>query len=183
MNYSLCLLKWVLLPLVDFTALADYALAGGDSLHVVILSQRVGETIDRTEKARYHLFGSVSAFASARVFQIDSGRCRLMFILTDRAAVQRESTAVVSLTEAFRLSEIIDNIEDIEEGRYVAGSSATTMWVDGHEIVRARRSASSDGWSGGTERSLPLGEPPGPQPGSKQLVASFKPTCIRPHLP
>jgi hypothetical protein len=181
MSHSLRVLKWVLPPLLVFTLLADHALAGGDSLHVVILSPRVGETIDRTEKARYHLFGSVSAFESARVFQIDSGRCRLMFTLMDRAGVQRESTAVLRMTEVFSMSEVIDNIEEIEKGRYAVGSSAATIWVDGHEIVRARssgspvgrRSASSDGWSGGTARSLPLGEPSGPQPRSMQYIFSI----------
>jgi hypothetical protein len=181
MNQSKCATRWVLLPFIISVVLPDVGVAGADSLHVVILSQRVGETIDRTEQARYHLFDGIDALDSARVFQIDSGRFRVVFTLADPSGVQRESTAVISLAQAFRLSEIIDNIEEIQQMRYVSRQSALTIWVDGRAIVRAaaqfvaahdpaERTGSSKYWRPGYDRNLPLGEAPGPQPRSMQYV-------------
>lgn len=179
MNSFLCGLRGILLSLIVFAVQAGHAAAGGDSLHFVTLSPRVGETIDRTEKVRYHLFAGVNAFESACLFQIDSGHYRLVFTLSDAGGAKRESTAVMSLAQVFRLSEIIDHIEEIEEARYASGQSAARIWVDGREIVRAPvpvvvgqdaagKLVVSDGWRGGYEWDLPLGEPSGPRPPTMQ---------------
>ncbi len=145
---------------------APGAFGGGDSLHTVILSPLVGRTIDHGDREYYGVFRSVDWFKSARLFATDNQRFLVVFTLKDPSGASRESTTVISQEEVFRLSETIDHVDEIRNGRYILGSSKATISIDGRSITRVP----IVGPYAGLPEKIPLGEPMDPKPGAMQWV-------------
>ena len=84
---------------------------------IVIISPRVGEIIDKTEKEYYHLFQSLDGFEQAFFFMDASNNFYANVSLTKNEAI---IDTVILYNEAYliRTSELIDNFESVAAGGY-----------------------------------------------------------------
>jgi hypothetical protein len=172
---------WAIFLTVPSISLSLTGSTGKDTLHSVILSPRVGDTIDVSERDHFRLFGNVPSFFCARVFRSDSAGYLLRLTLMDPNGALRDSTAPILAATVFRWSELINHFEDILEHKFRIGSKDATIYVDGSPVVLtlgdlvapgtgAQSSALYARYSKGLSEDLPLGEPPGPQPREMQYV-------------
>ncbi|MBI2430110.1 MAG: hypothetical protein HYV29_15185 [Ignavibacteriales bacterium] len=106
-----------------------------DTLKLVIVSQKVGTLIDRTERDQYHMMSSVNNFVSASFYITDSGKFYSRIESSDDSG-----TTIMTLQEypeavLFRLAEKINNYEDIMDRSYLIGQEPVTVYVVGGDPI------------------------------------------------
>jgi hypothetical protein len=85
---------------------------------IVIISPRVGEVIDKTEKDYFHLFQTIKEFEQGIFFEDSSGAYYGVIKYTNQNGISCDT--VINYSEAYllRTSELIDNLEKILAGGY-----------------------------------------------------------------
>lgn len=105
-----------------------------DSAEVVILSPKIGEAIDTSEREYYHIFPAVKNFISAVIVKLPNGKYEARFTTGSSTA---QKLIFVEMPEAliYSLAEKIDHYEEIEKGTYTFGTSPPLIQV-GTKIVK-----------------------------------------------
>src|SRR5512140_2533339 len=103
-----------------------------DSPKVVILSTRVGPVISRNAREYFMLFGYITDFRRAVVFQQKDSTFAIRFYAGKEGEVEADTTIVYSFTTLKMLSEKVDNFEALKAGTYRMGQSTPTLrFADG----------------------------------------------------
>ncbi len=100
----------LLLYLLFIVALGTHPLPAQEKVKPYILSERVGEEIDSTERDYFCLFPGIDGFRSARFFTLPDGR---MELVVSRRSDGNITDTVLSVAPEIprKLQEIIDNFE------------------------------------------------------------------------
>ncbi len=102
---------------------------------VIILSDRVGQSVERTERDYFHLFERYSDFKKAVIY-ISPARKYFVRVTTGKPGTQEKDTTILySETTILRIAEKIDHFEDIVKGTYHIGDSPVHLsTADGNNI-------------------------------------------------
>ncbi len=100
-----------------------------DSIRTVILSPKVGPTIERDERDHYILFQKIDGFLSATFFQIppQSFFARVKYSPTN--SFVRDSVIEYSESFIFMLAEKINHFEELANGKYRMGSDPAKIEI------------------------------------------------------
>ncbi|MFZ4620297.1 MAG: hypothetical protein ACOYNS_07050 [Bacteroidota bacterium] len=96
---------------------------------VVIISRRVGMVIDREERERFHLFQQINDFVMATVFVTQKDSFYIRF-RTGMSGSVSDTVISYSKSTILYLSEKIDHMEGIIEGKYTMGSIPARIYID-----------------------------------------------------
>jgi hypothetical protein len=98
-----------------------------DSARVIILSPRVGATIDKTERNKFKLFQQFPTFESAIVLEGPGGAYYVRIDYENAAGRLRDSVVLYREQVLLMLAEKINHFEDLEAKNYVFGSDPSTL--------------------------------------------------------
>lgn len=104
-----------------------------DTLKLMVISHRVGEKIDLTEREQFHIMPSIKNYWSASFYQSTSN---LYYALIESKNIDGEVISEIKeypLNVLFRMAEKINNFEEISAGRYLSGEEQVTLEVVGGE--------------------------------------------------
>ena len=109
-----------------------------DSGRIVILSDRVGPSIDPAERTKFYLFPSILNYRNAVVLQLPDSSFRVRFTVGRENEPPRDTLAVYSYAILCRMAERIDHREEIETGRYQPGVNPPPLWSATAAAVQLR---------------------------------------------
>ena len=98
---------------------------------VVVLSSRVGEIIDQSERTLYHLFPNDKGFISATFFRVDDTSFYASIKVAGPDGISTEIKRDYSVATLLRMAEIVNHREDIVAGNYILGKDPATIQVVG----------------------------------------------------
>jgi len=116
---------------------------------VVIISEKVGEVIDFSERNRFHLFQNVDGFVKATFFRSSDTAYYAQIISYESNGERRETKRAYSLLALLRMAEIINHFDEVSAGGYIVGTNPATIrvlggptigWPPSHEPVTAKGS-------------------------------------------
>ena len=104
-------------------------LFGQNEDKVVILSPRVGETIDASERSRFKLFQTVENFYEAILYRRPAGSYYARITLRARDGAERDTTIQYSERYLLLMTEQIDHFEELTKGQYKIGDKPATFRI------------------------------------------------------
>lgn len=107
-----------------------------DSMKPLILSERVGEKIDRAERDHYRILQSIQNFVSATFYQVHETLYVALVEIQQADGMIQTLKMEYPLSVLFRIAEKINNFEEISAGRYFSGEDVTVITVVGGESLR-----------------------------------------------
>lgn len=107
-----------------------------DSIRTVILSPKVGPTIERDERDHYILFQKIDGFLSATFFQIPPRSFFARVKYSSANSFVRDSVIAYAESFIFMLAEKINHFEELANGKYRIGTDPAKI-----EIVIAKDSS------------------------------------------
>jgi multisubunit Na+/H+ antiporter MnhB subunit len=112
-------------------------LSAQDSDRVVILSPRVGSTIDSSEREYFQLFRQIKDFHSAVFLENPDSTYYAWIVLKDSNGNTRDTAVWYPKSYLLMVAEKINHFEELTEGRYQMGQNPATLQV--FESKEARR--------------------------------------------
>jgi hypothetical protein len=106
---------------------------------VVILSKRVGLTVEKSERDYFHIFGSFEDFKRAFVYLSPSGKYFVKFTSQKQGSVEKDTIIFYSEISILNLAEKIDHFEELADGTYTMGETLpilSTVEVDSISQVK-----------------------------------------------
>jgi len=131
------MIKYILIPVFCiFVVTSGIYPQGGD--RVIIVSNRVGVVIDKSEQIHYKIFERVSDFNSC-VVHIDSlDGYYILFTLVDKNGKSKDTAISYSEQAILLLSEKIDHFEEILKGTYKPGTEKARIRIlNGEEMIKS----------------------------------------------
>lgn len=95
------------------------AIAQEESSKILIISPRVGEVVDQTERENYKLFPGMEGFQSAQFFQLapDSFKAEIKYLDSNDGS-EKIKIQYLTQTEIRQVRELIDHFDQIKKGEY-----------------------------------------------------------------
>lgn len=115
------------------------------TMRPIVISVRVGETIEPEERAKYALFPEIDAFKTAVFYDIADGGYEVRIVTENYAlvAVNRDSLAIVILRDYInRYEEIQDSKRDFEEKWKIVDYDHLGQPITQYELNRIRKPGS-----------------------------------------
>ncbi len=141
------MMRKISLPMLIFMSflLAGDRLVAQDSAKVVILSPRVGPTIDVTERKYFRLFQQIKDFDNATIYQTQGGDYFAHIVLKTPNGATSDTTIQYSLPFLLGRAEYIDHFEEIKSGKYQWQYYTKLQVVGGQDISWAEIMAKMPG--------------------------------------
>ncbi len=125
--------------------LASSSLIAQEKDKQVILSPRVGPTIDASEREHFELFQEINDFARAVLFQTPDSTYYARIVLIGADGKARDTTVWYFKSYLFMLAEKINHFEELAAWNYQIGQKPETLQVVTDEyIARAQEIARSE---------------------------------------
>lgn len=112
---------------------------------VVILSQRVGDTIDVAERNYYNIFQTVKNFKYAIIYVTPDNNFYARFTLSTKDGTEKDTVILYNQRLLLNIAEKIEYYEALKAGRYKMGDLKVTLQSEGiilpfHEKVKDYKS-------------------------------------------
>ncbi|MDE3058562.1 MAG: hypothetical protein KGJ59_11470 [Bacteroidota bacterium] len=123
--------RLLVLASLTFTLLPPATASAQTLADTVVLSSRIGEVINQTERAHYHLFPVDTNFVSAIFFRSSDGNffARVTLLGPDGKQVVKNRTYTAALL--LQLAEKINHYEDLVADNYTMGKDPATIQIIG----------------------------------------------------
>jgi hypothetical protein len=101
-----------------------------DSMKVVIISPRVGLTIDAAEKEYFHVFSRINGFGSAQFFQGADGLYYARVSMIDpQVGIETDTIMQYPENSLLLMAEKINHLEELEAGDYRMGTDPARLEI------------------------------------------------------
>jgi hypothetical protein len=136
--------KYVLYAIVFILILVQININAQQSNKVVILSKRVGLSVEKSERDYFHIFGGLKDFKCAVVYLSPSGKYFVKFTSQKQGSVEKDTTIFYSEISILNLAEKIDHFEEIADGTYTMGETTPILSTEEVDSISQVKNVAKD---------------------------------------